>query len=184
MTFTLPQPGSICIMTKESLSMRPGSGRLAPAKFGAAILISGGLVLLGACSSSTNTSSSAASKSPATAHSASPASAATCKHVASMKTSLESLTHQSLSASAATQIRKDLTNIQTQLAAIKMTGNSALSSQVSAVSSSLSPVEKAAKNMSSPPTSAQIEGIIKALGGLKTKSQTALASMKRACPNA
>lgn len=163
--------------------MRPRSALFEPARFGAAILVTGGLVLLGACSSNTSSSGGGATKSPAMTHTASPASAATCKHVASLKTSLLSLSHQSLSASAQTKIRKDLTNVQTQLAAIKSSGNGTLSSQASSLSSSLSQVEKAANNMSSPPTASQVKGVIRALGGLQINAQTAIPAMKKACPN-
>ncbi len=154
------------------------------------ILVAGGVALLGACSSTSGGSGSTST--PATSapmtHSASPStsvsvSAATCKHVSSLKTSLENLTHLQLNASASTQIRKDLTNIQTQLTAIKASDNGALSSQVSSLSSSLSKVQNAAKNLKSPPSASQVTAIISALGTLKTNSKTTLESMKSACPN-
>lgn len=180
----------MCSMMKESLSMRSRSGRLGPARLGAAVLVAGGVAVLGACSSTSTSggSSTPSSTSPTMTHSASPSvsisvSAATCQHVASLRTSLENLTHLQLNASAATQIRKDLTNIQTQLAAIKASGNGALSTQVSSLSNSLSSVEKAAKNLSSPPSASQVTAIVTALSGLKGNSQATIAGMKSACPN-
>jgi hypothetical protein len=110
-------------------------------------------------------------------------SAATCQHAASLRKSLENLTNLQLNASAATQIRTDLTNIQTQLAAIKASGNGALTSKLSGLSTSLSQVEKAAKNLSNPPSGSQVQAIISALGGLKSNSQTAIAALKSACPS-
>jgi hypothetical protein len=174
---------------KQSLSIRrrPASG--AAARYGAAVLIAGSVALLGACGSgygSSGGSGTPASKSPAT-HSATPSttvsvSAATCKHVSSLRTSLDNLTHLSLTASASAQIRKDLTNIQTQLTAIKASGNGVLSAQVSSLSSSVAQVEKASKNLSSPPTEPQVEKIISALGGLKSNSKATVAAMRSACP--
>lgn len=176
-------------MTKESLFKPVRLARTRPVRFGAAILIAGGVALLGACSSGGGNSggtASPASTSPTT-HSASPSttvsvSAATCKHVSSLRTSLENLTHLQLSASASAQIRKDLTNIQTQLTAIKASGKGAFSAQVNSLSMSLSQVEKASKNLSSPPTAPQVQKIISALGGLKSHSSATIAAMKSACP--
>lgn len=176
-------------MIKESLSKPVRLARTSPARYGAAIMVAGGVALLGACSSGSG--SSGGSGTPATSHpathSASPSttvsvSAATCKHVSSLRTSLENLTHLQLSASASAQIRKDLTNIQAQLTAIKTSGNGALSAQFSSLSMSLDQVEKASKNLSSPPTGPQVQKIISALGGLKSSSKSAIDTMKSACP--
>ena len=193
----------MCSMKKDSLSMRsrsarrepagprcvPARPRCVPARLGAAILVTGGIALLGACSSATTSSggTSTPASTPMT-HSASPStsvsvSAATCKHVSSLKTSLENLTHLQLNASASSQIRKDLTNIQTQLTAIKASDNGALSAQVGSLSGSLSQVQNAAKNLSSPPSASQVTAIISALGALKNNSKATLDSMKSACPN-
>ncbi|MGI9009254.1 MAG: hypothetical protein ACR2FU_24210 [Streptosporangiaceae bacterium] len=176
-------------MNKESLSMRSRSARRGPVRLGAAILVTGGVALVGACSSASgNAGGTSTPASTPMTHSASPstsvsASAATCQHVSSLKTSLDSLTHLQLNASAASQIRKDLTNIQTQLTAIRASGNGALSTQVSALSSSLGQVQNAAKNLSSPPSASQVTSIISALSALKNNSKATLDSMKSACPN-
>ena len=157
-------------------------------RLGAAVLVTGGVVLLGACSSGNGNASGSGGTSHPTTHSASPASsmsvsAATCQHAASLRTSLENLTHLQLNASASTQIRKDLTNISTQLAAIKASGSGELSAQLSSLSNSLNKVEKAAKNMSSPPTGSQVQAILTALGGLKSNSKATVDALKSACPN-
>ena len=177
-------------MNKESLTMRSWPVRHVPVRLGAAILVAGGVALLGACSSGTGTSggTSTPASTPTMTHSASPSttvsvSAATCQHVSSLRTSLENLTHLQLNASASSQIRRDLTNIQTQLTAIKASGNGALSAQVSTLSSSLSRVENAARNLSSPPSASQVTAIVSALGTLKDDSKATLDAMKSACPN-
>lgn len=177
-------------MTKVSLAGRGRPARRTPARYGAAILVAGGVALLGACSSGPSNSggtASPATTSPAT-HSVSPSvsvsvSAATCKHISSLRTSLNNLTHLQLNASSSSQIRKDLTNIQTQLGAIKATGAGAVSAQVSSLSASVDHVEKAAKNLSSPPTGAQVQAIISALGGLKSNSKASIDALTSACPS-
>jgi hypothetical protein len=110
------------------------------------------------------------------------ASQTTCKHVDALRTSLQSLTHMQLNSSSAAKIRTDLTNIQTQLAALKGQGSGAFSSQINQLSASVSKVKKAASSMSNPPTSSQVTAVVTALAELKAKSQTARAAMNKECP--
>ncbi len=176
-------------MTKQALAR--------PARWGAGVLAVGGAVLLGACGSTgtgTSTTSQPAtpapsspatsSASPATS-SASPAtslSAATCQHVTSLRMSVEDLTHISLNASASSQIRKDLTNIQAQLTALKSENTGALSPQLTQLSTSLQQVQKAAQGLSGNPSASQISAIITALAGLKGQASGTLTQLKAACP--
>jgi ABC-type oligopeptide transport system substrate-binding subunit len=163
-----------------------------PVRLRAAIVIAGGAAFLAACSSGTTSSSSGTPAPPATSpasSTASPtttitASAATCKHVASLNTSLNSLTHLQLNANASKEIRTDLTNIQTQLTALAASGGGPVSAQVSTLSSSLNRVEKAAKNLSANPSASQIQSIITALSGLKSNSKTTATQLKALCPGA
>ena len=82
-----------------------------------AILVAGSAVGLAACSSGTSTGSSTHSAPPrTTSPAASPSGAgsatvsqATCKHVNSLRGSLETLTHLQLNASSASQLRTNLT---------------------------------------------------------------------------
>jgi len=107
----------------------------------------------------------------------------TCKHVNSLRTSLQDLNHLNMSASSASKIRADLTNIQAQLAALKgHAGSSALSTQLNQLSTSVDTVKKAANSLSTPPTTAQITAVVTALKQLKAQSRTALAAMNAACP--
>lgn len=170
-----------------------GRSRLAlrwAARLGAVVLAAGGVAVLGACSSGPGNSGSTSA--PASSHpmtsSASPSvslsvSAATCQHVSSLRKSLDNLAHQELTASASTQIRKDLTNIETQLAAIRASGNAALSAVVDSVSASVSQVVKAASNLSSPPTAAQVQKMVTALNVVKNNSKATIEQLKQACPN-
>jgi len=161
-----------------------------PAKMTAAILVAGCAIGLAACSSGTSTSSSTRSASPrTTSAAASPAQSgsvianpATCKHVSSLRGSLETLSHLQLSASSAGQIRTNLNNIQTELSQLKSQGGGAFSHQVNQLSTSVSEVKKAANNVSTPPSAAQVSKIVTALSGLQTQSKAAVAEMNTACP--
>ncbi|MGN6794013.1 MAG: hypothetical protein ACTHJW_16620 [Streptosporangiaceae bacterium] len=178
-------------MNKQSQVRLTRTARSAgPAKMTAAILVAGCAVSLAACSSGTSTSSSTHTASPRTASpAATPAQSgtatanqATCKHVNSLRGSLESLTHMQLSINSAGQIRTNLTNIDTQLTELKDHASGALSHQVNQLSSSVNEVKKAANNLSTPPSAAQVNKIVTALSGLKAQSRSAVAEMKAACP--
>jgi len=149
-----------------------------------AIVVAGCAAALAACSSGTSTSSSTHTAAPrTTSPTASPASQATCKHVNSLRASLETLTHLQLNASSAGQIRTNLTNIQSQLSALKSEGGTgAFSHQVNQLSNSLDQVERAAKGLGSPPSAGQVSKVVTALSGLRAQSKSTVAAMRAACP--
>jgi TolA-binding protein len=161
-----------------------------PARLTAAILVAGCAVGLAACSSGTSTGSSTHSAPPrTTSPAASPAnsgsatlSQATCKHVNSLRGSLETLAHLQLNASSAGQLRTNLTNIQTQLSELKSQGGGAFSHQVNQLSDSLNQVKKAARDLGKPPSAGQVSKIVTALSGLQTQSKSTVAAMNAACP--
>ncbi len=178
-------------MNKQSQVRLDVRGRSAgPAKMTAALLVAGCAVGLAACSSGTSTSGSSPTAAPrTTSQSASPAQSgaatanqATCKQVNSLRGSLETLTHLQLNASSASQIRTNLTKIQTQLSELKHQGGGAFSHQVNQLSDSLNKVKKAAGNLSTPPSGSQITAVVTALSGLRTQSKTTVAQMNAACP--
>ncbi|HUJ06598.1 MAG TPA: hypothetical protein VLX31_10870 [Streptosporangiaceae bacterium] len=146
-----------------------------------AALAFGSAALIAACSSASTSSSPSATPTSSMPAATSPSvSAAACKHVDSLRGSLTSLTHVQLNASSASQIRTDVTNINTQLTALK--DEPGFSAQASQLRSSVDQVTNAAKKMSSPPTSAQVQAVITALSQLKAKSSGMIAGMKAACP--
>jgi hypothetical protein len=111
------------------------------------------------------------------------ANKSTCKHVDSLRTSLQDLNHLQLNPSSASKLRTDLTNIEKQLAALKSQGgNSALSGQVKQLSTSVDKVKKAANALSTPPTKAQATAVVTSLTELKAQSKAALPAMNAACP--
>jgi len=169
-------------MVKQSQTERPR-----PVKLTAAILMTGVAATMAACSSSPSTSSSTHTPAPRTTSPASPtvtatASAKTCKHVHSLRGSLESLNSVQLNTSAAGKIRSDLTNINTQLHALKSEGSGTLSAQVGQLSTSVDQVQKAANGLSNPPSASQVNAIVNSLHGLRAQSQSAVAAMQAACP--
>ncbi len=174
-------------MNKQS-QVRPHKSA-GPAKMTAAIMVAGAAVGLAACSSGTSTSSSSHTPAPrTTSPSASPhsgsatANQGACKHVNSLRASLETLTHLQLNASSAGQIRTNLNNIQTQLTSLKGKASGALSHQVNQLSTSVNQVKKAANNLSTPPSASQITAVVSALSGLQAQSKTTVAEMNAACP--
>jgi len=168
-----------------------------PARMAAVAVIAGVMAIAAACSSGSSSSSSGgtASRTASPPHTASPtasppphtgsptANKSTCKHVDSVRKSLENLTHLQLNASSATKIRTDLSNMQTQLAMLKSESvGPALSSSLNQLSASLKQVEKAAKGLSTPPSASEISGVLSALSALKTQSGATIAAMRSACP--
>jgi len=89
-----------------------------------------------------------------------------------------------LNAGASKQIRTDLTNIQTQLTALRAAGGGSVSGQVDTLSKSLSQVEKAAKNLSANPSASQITAVVTALSALKSNSAATATQLKAMCPGA
>jgi len=159
-----------------------------PVRMAAVAVIAGVMAIAAACSSGPSTSGSGGTASRTASpppHTGSPtASKSTCKHVDSVRKSLQDLTHLQLNASAATKIRADLSNIQAQLAMLKSEGVGApLSSSLNQLAASLKQVEKAAKGLSAPPTGSEITAVVSALSVLKTQSGSTIAAMRAACPS-
>jgi len=182
-----PGRGDVWIVLRGEHGRMVMQSQVKPLKMAAAALVAGVVAMLAACSSATSSSSggtAAPRPTSSSAHSGSPmANQGTCQHVDSLRTSLENLTHLQLNASSAGKIRTDLTNIKTQLAAVKSEGSSAFSSQVSQLSAALKKVEKAATGLSANPSATQVQAIITALGGLKDTSKATVSELNAMCPN-
>jgi hypothetical protein len=171
----------------EHVRMITQSQTAKPVRVAAVAVIAGVMAIAAACSSgpSANSSGGTASRTASPPpHTGSPsANKSTCKHVDSVRTSLEDLTHLQLNASSATKIRTDLSNIQAQLAMLKSEGvGPPLSSSLNQLSASLKQVEKAAKGLSAPPSASEISAVVSALSALKTQSGVTIAAMRSACP--
>lgn len=156
-------------------------------KSAVAALLAGGVMLVAACSSSGSTASSTHSvkANPAAHVSGSPAPAPSgtvnCKNLDSLRTSLVSLSHSSVSPSSATTIAADLTNIDKQLAALKGQPGGAFSSQANQLSASMDQIKKAAANLPAH-SIAGARQLTGALTALKSKAQPAINEMNKLCP--
>ncbi len=168
-------------MTKQS-RVRPGvRARSAwPGRMTAATLVAGCAVGMSACSSGYGTSGSTHSAAPRTTGPT--ANAATCKHVNSLHASLEDITHVQLNASAEKQIRTDVSNIKTQLAALKGSASGNMSTQINQLSAAADKVTKAGGNFTKNPSAAQVQAVVSALGGLKTTAKSTVADLQARCP--
>jgi uncharacterized phage infection (PIP) family protein YhgE len=164
-----------------------------------AVLGLGGAVLVAGCSTTSSSIRASVSSSPsprpsssakASPSSSAPASASPaaskkvpCKEINSLRTSLTSLTHTSISPTSAGTLTKDLKNIQTQLTALKGQAGGAFSSQAQELTSSVDQIKTASRKLSSDPMGA-IRQLTTSLNSLKTKAKPVIAEMNAACPKA
>lgn len=118
---------------------------------------------------------------PAT-NSASPSSSAmvqaACVHINSLRTSLTSLTHISVSPASAKTLAADLANIENQLAALK--GQHTGSFSTTELTAEINKIKKDAAALSTSPTTA-VKSLTTDLTTLKTKAGPMIASMKTVC---
>jgi hypothetical protein len=143
-----------------------------------AALLCGGMMLIAACSSNGTPAASAVS-----AGTGSPAGQAkvNCATVDSLRGSLQSLQHTSVSLSSAGTLTKDLTNVSKQLAALKTQGGGQFSGLTSDLSGSVNQITKAAGELTTNPAAA-VRQLTTALTELKGKIGPSIAQLDKACP--
>ena len=143
-----------------------------------AALLCAGTMLVGACGSNGSPAASTVS-----AGTGSPAGQAkvNCTAVDSLRGSLQSLSHTSVSPSAASTLTKDLTNVQKQLATLKTEGGGRFSGLTKNLSASVDQITKAAGELTTNPAAA-VKDLTTALTGLKGKIRPAIAELNKACP--
>jgi hypothetical protein len=162
-------------MRNESMTTRArGSG----VRWTIAALLCAGTMMIGASGSSGSPTASAVS-----AGTGSPAGQAhvNCATVDSLRGSLQSLQHTSVSPSAASTLTKDLTNVQKQLAALKTQDGGRFSGLSGDLSASVNQITKAAGELTTNPAAA-VKDLTAALTGLKGKIPPAIAELDKACP--
>jgi hypothetical protein len=143
-----------------------------------AALLCAGTVLVGACSSNGSPTASAVS-----AATGSPAGQAkvNCTTVDSLRGSLQSLQHTSVSPSSASTLTTDLTNVQKQVAALKTQGGGRFSGLASELTASVNKISKAASELATNPATA-VKDLTADLTALKGKIKPAIAELNKACP--
>lgn len=169
-------------MSNESITSRP---RRRPAAQRAwwviAVVVLAGPMLIAACGSTATSTSSAQPNSAVAGASPTASGKVNCANVNSLRKSLESLSHTSVSPSSAGTLTTDLKNVQTQLAALKGQGGGQFSGMTGGLTASVNQIEKAAGELTTNPTAA-VKQLTTALAGLKGKIQPAIKELNAACP--
>jgi phage-related minor tail protein len=146
-----------------------------------AALSFGGALLVAGCSTSTTTTTPSATAKPSPSTSAPSSAAIPCAQIDELRTSLTSLTQTKVSASSASDLTKELTDIKTSLADLKSKATGAFSTQATELSDAINGIQMAAAGLSSDPTKA-VKELTTDLANLKTKAKSFIAEMNAACP--
>ena len=143
-----------------------------------AALLCAGTMLIGACSSAGSSTASAVS-----AGTGSPAGQAkvNCATVNSLRGSLQSLQHTSVSPSSVSTLTTDLTNVQKQAAALKTQGGGRFSGLATELTASVNKISTAAGELATNPAAA-VKNLTADLTALKGKIKPAIAELNKACP--
>ena len=141
-------------------------------------------MLVAACGSSGSTTAGASISQPASAVAGGSGRASAkvnCANVDSLRRSLESLSHTSVSPGSAGTLTADLKNIQTQLVALKGQGDGHFLAVTNDLTVSVNQIQNAATGLAANPTSA-IKQLTAALTALKAKIPPAIKELNAACP--
>jgi len=172
-------------MSNESITGRSRRKKVARrAWWVIAVLVAAGPMLVAACGSSGSAAGGASISRPASAVAGGSGTASAkvnCANVDSLRRSLESLSHTSVSPSSAATLAADLKNIQTQLTALKGQGGGQFSGMTGELTASLNQIQKAAGVLATNPT-AGITQLTTALTALKGKIPPVIKELNAACP--
>lgn len=151
--------------------------------------IAGGLALLTvACGSSSTTSPS--TPSPAAPSPSAPAavgsspSSALCADAAALFASLNQLTHIHVHKGMKDDVTAKLATVKANLTAFVTEARGQWQAQTAALKSALTNVQTAAKSLTASPSVSAVEGVVSALGGVSTATQSLLAAVSTDCPSA
>jgi hypothetical protein len=101
-------------------------------------------------------------------------------HINSLRTSLTSLTHIKVSPTSASQLTKDLANIQSQLSTLKGENLGGFSTQAKQLTTDVNKIKKDAAELSSNPTKAAT-ALTTDVTTLKTKAGPMIIQMRTVC---
>jgi len=135
-------------------------------------------LLLAAC----GTAGFAGSAGPAPRPTTSPAAAAACPHLTSLRQSLSNLTQLQLSPASAGQMGADLSNIEMQMGALRSLGGAAGGSEAAQLTAALRKFALAAQAEVGQPTAARLSALQSALAGVKSSAQPLIQQLSSACP--
>jgi predicted RNA-binding Zn ribbon-like protein len=159
---------------------RPAWWRIVVGALGTALLVA-------ACSSGSSSSgaASAPATSAATSTSAAPsANAALCQDAAALRTSIDNLTHISVSKDAVNQIKSNLADVQSKLNALTAQARGQWHAQTTDLNAALGKLKTATSDLAANPGVSTVSGVVTALGGVTTAASKLLAAMSTDCPSA
>ena len=155
-----------------------------------AALLAGALLVVG-CSSGGGGSAGSASPSTPASRSAAPAttsataSAAVCHDVDALRTSLSQLSHLSFGPNALNKLKADLTKVKENLAAVRATAGTQWQTQINALSSALSKLQKTLGSLNSQPSAtAAAKAVSTDLAAVTTAGSNLLRAASTRCPEA
>lgn len=162
---------------------RPGWRRIA------ALAAASGLTLLvAACGSGGSTPSGgtpSGGSTPAAAPSAAPGTTSVlCQDAAALRASLTKLTHVSVGAGAANEIKADLADVKAKLASFTADAHGQWQAQTSALKTSLAKLQTATAALAASPGASTVAGVVTALGSVTSAASSLLAALSTACPSA
>ncbi|HEY9240715.1 MAG TPA: hypothetical protein VIP48_01945 [Streptosporangiaceae bacterium] len=162
--------------------MRPGPWGAAP--IGAALLSA--VLLAAGCSSGSGSGASPSPTPSATSAAASPtATSVVCMNVAALRASLAELGHISVGPNALDKLKKDLTVVKDNLAAVKESAGTEWSAQIDGVQTALSKLQKTLSNLGSQPNAAAAAKAVSTdVAGLTRAGSNLLAAASERCPEA
>ncbi len=159
-----------------------------PAWWKIAAVAIGAVLLAVACGSSGTPSGAGSASAGSTSAAPSPAApsrnAALCADAAALRASLGKLTHFSVGAGAASEIKADLADVKAKLTALAAQAHGQWQSQTSALKSALGKLQPAASKLAAHPSADTVSGVVTALGGVTTAASNLLASLSTDCPSA
>ncbi len=149
----------------------------------------GGALLVAACGSGGGTPAGGGSPSGGgTSAAASPAApgpnAALCQDAAALRASLDKLTHVSVGAGTANEIKADLADVKAKLGSLAAEAHGQWQAQTSALKSALTKLQTATKDLAAQPSAAAVPGVVTALGAVTTAASNLLAALGTGCPPA
>ncbi len=140
--------------------------------------------LLAACGSSSTGGTSGPSASPSVAANGSGTFSAgiPCAQITSLRTSLDKLSHITVSPGSVGQASGDLATVQRELTALKGQAGGAFSAQASQLSNALSQLSKDAQTLAAHPSVSNLTNMTRAVQKLKATAQPLVKEMQTACP--
>ena len=148
--------------------------------------LAAGLTLLAVagCGSGSSTSSASAPATTATSSSSAASPAATsvlCTDAAALRTSLGKLTHLNVGAGTVTEIKTNLTDVQTNLTTFANDAKGQWQAETSALKTATAKLEAAVKNLTANPGVGALASVTTALGDVNTAAQSLLAAVNTHC---